>query len=268
MTDRGGDRGGVEGNDGPADRGAPEVIVALDHPEAGAALELVDRLPEGTWYKVGLELFAAEGPALVERLAGRGHPIFLDLKLHDIPNTVAGATRAAARLGVRLLTVHASGGSEMIRAASEAAGETSGRSTASAGEGSAAGDPGDEGLRILAVTVLTSLDDALLGDVMGREASVEASVGRLAALAYGAGADGAVASVDECTAIKAICGPDFGVATPGIRLPGGEAHDQKRVATPADARAAGADWLVVGRAITAADDPVEALERVREAAAG
>ncbi len=231
----------------------PEVIVALDYPEAEPALAMVDRLPEGTWCKVGLELFVAEGPGFVERLAGRGHPIFLDLKLHDIPNTVAGATRAAARLGVGLLTVHASGGSEMIRAAAEA-------SEASEAEGG--------GLRILAVTVLTSLDDRLLGDVMGREASVEASVGRLAALAHGAGADGAVASVGECSAIKAICGAEFGVATPGIRLPGGDAHDQRRVATPADARAAGADWMVVGRAITDADDPAAALERVREHAVG
>lgn len=234
---------------------SPAPIVALDYPSADEALAMVERLPEGTWYKVGLELFAAEGPAFVERLAARGHPIFLDLKLHDIPNTVAGAVRAAAGLGARLLTAHASGGAEMIGAAVEAA-------------RTATRPPAEGGLRILAVTVLTSLDDALLEDVMGTGARVEEAVGRLAALAGGAGATGAVASVGECSAIKAICGPDFRVATPGIRLAGGEAHDQKRVATPADAREAGADWIVVGRAVTRAADPAAALERVRESAAG
>jgi orotidine-5'-phosphate decarboxylase len=236
---------------GSAPRHAPEVIVALDVPDAGAALELADRLPAGTWVKVGLELFTAAGPAVVERLAVRDHPVFLDLKIHDIPNTAAGAVRSASRVGARLLTVHASGGRTMLQAAAAAADEAERDSSR---------------LRLLAVTVLTSLDDEALSEVMGRGASAEEAVGRLAALARGAGMDGAVASVAECRAVKAVCGESFLVATPGIRLEGGAAHDQKRIATPAEARAAGADFLVVGRAITAADDPAAALARVRDEA--
>jgi len=227
----------------------PDVIVALDYPEPEAALALVARLPEGTWYKVGLELFTRAGPPIVERLAGEGRHVFLDLKLHDIPNTVAGAVRSAARLGARLLTVHASGGEAMLRAAADAAGE------------------GDASLRLLAVTVLTSLDDAGLTAVMGAGARVEETVGRLAGLARESGIDGAVSSVAECRAIKLACGEEFLVVTPGIRLAGQGAQDQKRVATPATARAAGADYLVVGRSITAADDPAAALAAVREALA-
>lgn len=238
------------------DVGAPEVIVALDVPDAEAALALAGRLPRGAWVKVGLELFTAAGPAVVESLSGRGHPVFLDLKVHDIPNTAAGAVRSAARLGARLLTVHASGGRAMLEAAAEAA-----RAAETAAGASSGGR-----LRLLAVTVLTSLDDAALGEVMGRGAGTEEAVGRLAALAEGSGIDGAVASVAECRAVKAVCGEDFLVATPGIRLAGGDTHDQKRVATPAEARAAGADYLVVGRAITASEDPRGALARVREEA--
>lgn len=241
--------------------GSPEVVVALDVPDADAALTLAGRLPTGTWVKVGLQLFTAAGPPVVGRLTDRGHPVFLDLKVHDIPNTAAGAVRSAARLGVRLLTVHASGGRAMLEAAAAAAREAR-------GAGRAGANPGAEGLRLLAVTVLTSLDDAALSEVMGEGARAEEAVGRLAALAEGAGIDGAVASVQECRAVKALCGERFLVATPGIRLAGGDAHDQARVATPGDARAAGADYLVVGRAITTADDPASALERVRREAGG
>lgn len=247
------------------ERRAPEVIVALDYPEEEAAMGLVNRLPPGTSYKVGLELFTRSGPAIVRRLVDGGHPVFLDLKLHDIPRTVAGAVRAAAALGVRLLTVHASGGAEMLRAAAEAAGEGGGR-----GHGDRAGREAGR-LRILAVTVLTSLDDRGLADVMGPDASVEEAVGRLAGLARECGADGAVASVAECRAIKLSCGEEFLVAAPGIRPAGEEAHDQRRVATPAIAREAGADFLVVGRPVTGSADPAEALRRVRreaEATAG
>jgi len=226
---------------------SPRVVVALDFPGAAAALSMAGRLPAGTWVKVGLELFTAAGPGVVEHLSGKGHPVFLDLKVHDIPNTAAGAVRSAAGLGVRLLTVHASGGRAMLEAAAEAA-------------------PG--GLRLLAVTVLTSLDDVALAEVMGEGAGAEEAVGRLAALARGSGIDGAVASVRECRALKAVCGEEFLVATPGIRLAGGDVHDQKRVATPADAREAGSDFLVVGRAITAAADPAAALARVRREAGG
>jgi orotidine-5'-phosphate decarboxylase len=203
--------------------------------------------------KVGLELFTREGPPIVEQLVGAGRRVFLDLKLHDIPNTVAGAVRAAAGLGAELLTVHASGGEAMLRAAVEAAAET--------------GDPGRVGraLRLLAITVLTSLDDASLATVMGRGAGVEETAGRLAGLARETGVHGAVCSVAEARAIRVACGSEFLVVTPGIRLAGDSADDQRRVATPEIARAAGADFLVVGRSISRAADPEAALARIREA---
>lgn len=226
-----------------------EVIVALDYPSPEPARSLVDRLPEGTWYKVGLELFTAAGPDFVRRMADRGHPVFLDLKLHDIPNTVAGAVRSAAGLGAGLITVHAAGGKEMVAAAAEEAG--------------AADD-----LRVLAVTVLTSLGEEDVASVLGEGADVGETVLRLARVARDAGADGAVASVAECRRLKTALGRGFRVATPGIRLPGDFAHDQRRVATPEDAAAAGADYLVVGRSITRARDPAAALRAVKESAGG
>ena len=227
----------------------PEVIVALDYPDPETAFELVERLPEGTWYKVGLELFTRSGPPVVRRLVDEGRHVFLDLKLHDIPNTVAGATRAAAAMGVRLLTLHASGGEAMLRAAAEAVREENQKS---------GGDT-----RLLAITVLTSLDDASLSSVMGEGSGVEQAVGRLAGLARESGVHGVVSSVGECRAVKLACGPEFLVVTPGIRLSGEGAQDQKRVATPAVAKSAGADFLVVGRSITRAEDPSAALERIR-----
>lgn len=252
------------------------MVVALDFPDAAAALSMAGRLPAGTWVKVGLELFTAAGPEVVERLSAEGHPVFLDLKVHDIPNTAAGAVRSAAGLGARLLTVHASGGRAMLEAAAGAAREAgpggpAGEAASAGGAGVAGASPDaapDDRLRLLAVTVLTSLDNAALAEVMGDGASAEEAVGRLAAVARGAGIDGAVASVQECKAVKAVCGEEFLVATPGIRLAGGDVHDQKRVATPADARDAGSDFLVVGRAITAAADPAAALGRVRREAGG
>lgn len=230
-------------------RSVPEVIVALDYPDTESAFELVGRLPEGTWYKVGLELFTRGGPPVVRRLVEEGRHVFLDLKLHDIPNTVAGATRAAAAMGVRLLTLHASGGEAMLRAASDAVRE---ENLLSGGD-----------TRLLAITVLTSLDDASLSAVMGEGSGVEQAVGRLAGLARESGVDGVVSSVGECRAVKLACGPEFLVVTPGIRLSGEGAQDQKRVATPAVAKSAGADFLVVGRSITRADDPAAVLERIR-----
>lgn len=227
----------------------PEVIVALDYPDPAPAFELVNRLPAGTWYKVGLELFTRGGPSVVRRLVDEGRHVFLDLKLHDIPNTVVGATRAAAAMGVRLLTLHASGGEAMLRAAAAAVGEENEKS---------GGDT-----RLLAITVLTSLDDDSLAAVMGSGSDVERAVGRLAGLARESGVHGVVSSVRECRAVKLACGPGFLVVTPGIRLAGEGTQDQKRVATPAVARAAGADFLVVGRSITGADDPSAALERIR-----
>ena len=224
----------------------PEVIVAVDVPEAAAALDLIGKLPGDAWIKIGLELFAREGPAIVSRLVDEGRDVFLDLKLHDIPNTVAGAVRNVASLGARLLTVHASGGESMLRAAAGAAGEA------------------DDGtLKLLAVTVLTSLDNSEIAAVMGSGAEVEVAVGRLAGLARESGIDGVVSSVAECRAVKLSCGEGFLVATPGIRLAHMGADDQKRVATPSVAAQAGADFIVVGRAITGADDPAEALRKVR-----
>ena len=236
---------------------APEVIVALDVPEPEDAFGLVDRLPSDTWYKVGLELFTRAGPPVVERLVGEGRHVFLDLKLHDIPNTVAGAVRSVARLGVELLTIHGAGGEAMLRAAVAAASEA----RAAAGPSGGSRRP----LRLLAITVLTSLDDAALAAVMGPGASVEATAGRLAGLARESGVDGAVCSVNEAHAVRLACGADFLVVTPGIRLAGESGDDQRRVATPAVARAAGADFLVVGRSITRAADPAAALARIREA---
>lgn len=225
-----------------------EVVVALDYPSEGEAREMAGRLPRGTWCKVGLELFAAAGPGFVEELAEAGHPVFLDLKLHDIPNTVRGAVRSAVRTGARLLTVHATGGGEMVAAAAEAAREFA---------------PAGAPVEVLAVTVLTSLDAGGLARVMGEGTDVNAAVLRLSELARESGADGAVASVGECRRLKEELGEGFRVATPGIRLPGDSRHDQQRVATPADAAAAGADFLVVGRTVTRAADPDDALERVR-----
>lgn len=226
-----------------------EIVVALDVPSRDEALELVDLLGDaGGFYKVGLELFTREGPRVLRDLRERGKRIFLDLKLHDIPNTVRGAVEAAADEGVELLTVHAAGGPAMLEAAAEAA-------------------PGG-GLRLLGVTILTSLSASDVGAVWGRDVpSVRDEVVRLAALGREAGLDGVVASALEAEVLKRQHGQGFLVATPGIRLAGESAHDQARVATPAEAVAAGADYLVVGRSVTAADDPASALERMREEAA-
>jgi orotidine-5'-phosphate decarboxylase len=227
----------------------PIPIVALDVPDGEAARAMLERLgPRADFVKVGLQLFTAEGPAIVRTLRERGCRVFLDLKLQDIPNTVAHAVESAARMEVDLLTVHASGGAEMLRAAREAA-----------------AGPAEGGPALLAVTVLTSLSDAQLAEAWGREdASAAREAPRLAALAAEAGIDGVVASVHEVAAIRAAA-PGLRVLTPGIRLPGDAAGDQARVATPADAVRVGADYLVLGRTVTAASDPRAAMERVHRA---
>lgn len=234
-----------------------EIVVALDVPSRDEALELVDLLGDaGEFYKVGLELFTREGPPVLRDLRERGKRIFLDLKLHDIPNTVRGAVEAAADEGVELLTVHVAGGPAMLEAAAEAA--------EGAGSVGAPGAPGG-GLRLLGVTILTSLSASDVGAVWGRDVpSVRDEVVRLAALGREAGLDGVVASALEAEVLKRQHGQGFLVATPGIRLAGEPAHDQARVATPAEAVDAGADYLVVGRSVTAADDPASALDRMRE----
>ncbi|NNF39666.1 MAG: orotidine-5'-phosphate decarboxylase [Gemmatimonadetes bacterium] len=226
-----------------------ELILPLDQPSQREALALVDAMGEGvSFYKVGLELFTREGPGVVRALHGRRKRVFLDLKLHDIPNTVAGAVRAAAELDVELLTVHAGGGRAMLEAAAEAARDTA-----------------DGALRLLAVTVLTSLSEEGLGESWGRGIDdVGAEVLRLAELAKASGIDGVVSSAHEVAGLRRTLGPDAVLVTPGIRLPGGDAHDQARVATPDTAVADGADYLVVGRAITGARDPHAALAAVLE----
>ena len=226
-----------------------QVIIALDVPTLDEALGLVDSLGDETdFYKVGLELFTREGPSVVQALATRDKRIFLDLKLHDIPNTVTRAVTRARDLDVDFLTLHTTGGRPMMEAAAEAAGTD---------------------LTLLGVTVLTSLTASDLGNSWGREVdSIGDEVVRLARLAQESGVGGVVASVREAASIKEAVGTDLVVVTPGIRLAGDAAHDQARVSTPAHAVAAGADYLVVGRSVTLALDPVEALRQVCVQAAG
>jgi orotidine-5'-phosphate decarboxylase len=220
----------------------PIPIVALDVPSLSAAKELVRRLGPGPdFFKVGLQLYTKEGPAVVEWLRGAGKKVFLDLKLHDIPNTVKGAAASAAALGVDLLTVHAIGGEEMIRAAVEGAGSTG----------------------ILGVTVLTSFDEAAYGEAIGAPGiKLTNAVNRLAAATAKAGARGVVCAGAEAAGIRAQHGADFGTLVPGVRPPDGEVNDQARTSTPADLRNAGATWAVLGRAVTAAKDPGRAYSEI------
>jgi orotidine-5'-phosphate decarboxylase len=226
------------------------LIVALDFPSAAAALELACQL-QGTcrWFKVGMELYYAAGNAVIEHLRERGFEVFLDLKLHDIPNTVAGAVRSVAGVGASLLTVHAGGGEQMLRAAAAAA--------------SAPGSP-----RLLAVMVLTSMDAAELSAV-GVTDTPAAQVLRLAQLARTVGIDGLVCSPEEVAVVRESMGPGALLVTPGIRPAGSAVGDQSRVATPAEAIAGGASMLVVGRPITQAPDPAKAaaaiLDEIRQA---
>lgn len=225
-------------------------IVALDVPNAAAARDLVQRLGASCdFYKVGLELFSAEGPSIVSWLRAEGKRVFVDLKLHDIPNTVRSAARSVARHGASLLTIHASGGGEMIAAA-----------VAGAKEGSPNGAAPCE---ILGVTILTSLDGPAVAEAWGRPAvDVSAEVLRLAALVRANGAAGIVCSGHEAAAVYAAHGEQLGLLIPGIRLPGGETHDQRRVMTPQAAADAGAKWLILGRAVTEANDPAQAMATV------
>lgn len=221
-----------------------ELIIALDVPTADEALALVERIGDDVdFYKVGSSLFTRSGPAFVDALRDRGKRVFLDLKFHDIPNTVANAVEAAASLRVDLLTLHASGGPAMMRAALEAA--------------------GDAGPRIVAVTLLTSLGAAEVEGIWGRELhSMREEVARLAGLAAEAGMHGIVASAHEIEAVKRRHGADFLVVTPGIRPADGVRGDQVRAATPAAAASAGADYLVVGRPVVAAPDAAVAARAI------
>ncbi len=221
----------------PRDR----ICAAVDFPTWSAAEPFARAVaPEVGMLKVGLELFAAEGPAAVRMAAALGRPVFLDLKLHDIPNTVEGAARSAAESGAALLTVHASGGAEMVRAAVRGA---AGR------------------LRVIAVTVLTSLDDAALEGIGLRGPSL-AAVLRLGRLAVAAGAAGLVCSPREAAALRADLGPSPLLVVPGVRPAGADRGDQARVATPAEAVRAGADVLVIGRPLREGSDPAAAARRI------
>jgi orotidine-5'-phosphate decarboxylase len=219
------------------------LAVALDFPNTTQALSLVDRLGRTCrWYKVGMELYYAVGNSIVQQLRDRGFNVFLDLKLHDIPNTVAGAVRSAAQAGASLLTVHASGGAAMMSAAAVAA--------------SSPGSP-----RLLAVTVLTSMDAEELAGI-GITTSPAEQVLRLAKLAQQAGINGMVCSPEEVAILRKETGPDSLLVIPGIRPAGSTIEDQKRIATPARAIAQGASMLVVGRPITRAADPTAAAEAI------
>jgi orotidine-5'-phosphate decarboxylase len=222
-------------------RSLDRLIVALDFPDAGSALALVDRLEGSTsWFKVGLELYIAEGNSLVAELKRRGCSVFLDLKLHDIPNTVAGAVGSAARLGVDMLTVHAGGGPAMLEAAAAGA---------------------EERPDLLAVTVLTSMDSAQL-EATGIRDSPSVQVERLATMALNCGVEGIVCSPVEIANLRRRVGNEPLLVIPGIRPEGSASNDQRRIATPAAAIAAGASYLVVGRPITQAADPLSAVQAI------
>ena len=222
----------------------PRLAVALDIPDADSARAIAAQLHgHADVLKIGLELFTAEGPALVREFSDAGWGIFLDLKLHDIPATVERAVARTVNLGVELLTLHASGGPAMLAAAAR------GRATAASP-------------KLLGVTILTSMDQAQMAAV-GLEGTPSEAVDRLCGLAQENGCDGVVASVLEAAAIKAARGADFLVVAPGIRPAGSARDDQARVATPADAVLAGADYLVVGRPILRASDPVAAADSIR-----
>ena len=225
----------------------PEIITALDVPDSKAMAQLVDSLPdELEWYKLGLELFCAEGPDALQPLKDRNKSIFLDLKLHDIPRTVARAVKSACKHNVQMITLHAFGGFEMLRAAAESAAEF-----------------GETRPKLLAVTVLTSLDETDFKD-LGVSRSPRDEVRELARLAVRAGVDGLVCSPQEVGALRKELGPEPLLVTPGIRLPSNASDDQKRVATPADATRDGASHLVVGRPITQASDPLAALSAIQD----
>jgi len=225
----------------PKDR----ILVALDTPDVDRAATLAVATADAVGgVKIGLEFFNANGPSGVRQVVGTGVPLFLDLKFHDIPNTVAGAVRSVAPLAPLIVNLHAAGGPEMMKAGKAAA--------VSEAERLGVSPP-----RVIAVTVLTSLDDGDLSAV-GQGSDTRAQALRLATLTRDCGLDGVVCSPLEIEAIRAACGPDFTLVVPGIRPAGAEVGDQKRVMTPADAVAAGADYMVIGRPITAAADPAAA----------
>lgn len=222
------------------------ILVALDFDNAQQTMELVDRLqPERCRLKVGKELFTSEGPQLVEALQNKGFDIFLDLKFHDIPNTVAKAVKAAGNLGVWMVNVHASGGQRMMEAARESLANFQTKP------------------ELIAVTVLTSMEQSDLAGI-GLNIDPQEQVKRLAKLTQESGLDGVVCSAQEATMLKDLCGQDFKLITPGIRPSFAQQGDQRRVMTPAEAKIAGVDYMVIGRPITQAEDPIEALTLIEQ----
>lgn len=228
----------------PIEEARKRLIVALDVADAASAARLVGQLEKTCqWFKVGLELFVAAGPAVIEPLVARGHSVFLDLKFHDIPNTVAGAVRSAAALGARMINVHGAGGPAMLAAAKAAL------------EGI------DDPPELLAVTMLTSMDQDQ-ARAIGLDRSPAEQVELLARMGLNAGIRGFVCSPQEVGALRTLTGPDGVLVTPGIRPAGAAVGDQKRIATPAEALRNGASYLVVGRPINQAADPAEAAEAI------
>ncbi len=226
------------------------IIVALDFPNSAQALTLAELLdPSLCRVKVGKELFTREGPALVKALINSGFEVFLDLKFHDIPNTVAAAVRAAAELGVWMVNVHASGGPRMMEAAQQAIAPM-----------------GENAPLLTAVTVLTSMEQGEL-TAIGVNRSIEEHVGALAALAKNCGLDGVVCSANEAAVLRKAQGAGFLLVTPGIRPADSEHGDQRRVASPSEALARGSDYLVIGRPITRADSPLDSLKRIAQSIA-
>lgn len=230
---------------------AGRIMVALDYPNAEAATSLIQQL-EGIpcYMKVGMQLFYAAGPEFVRELKSRGYRVFLDVKMHDIPNTVKGGANSVTKLGVDMFNVHAAGGAQMMQAAMAGV------------EEALAADPSLQKPTVIAVTQLTSTNEHVMNEEIGIAGSVADCVVRYAALAKQAGLDGVVASPQEVTLIKEACGPSFQTITPGIRPAGSAMGDQSRVMTPAEAFEQGTDYIVVGRPITAAANPREALESI------
>ncbi|MFC3040270.1 orotidine-5'-phosphate decarboxylase [Virgibacillus xinjiangensis] len=224
-----------------------DVYIALDFPEGAAAENFLKQNQlEGVPVKVGMELFYREGPIIIEKLKDRGHPVFLDLKLHDIPTTVMKAMSNLAKLQVDMVNVHALGGGEMIHYAKE---------------GLLAGSSTGKGPKLIAVTVLTSMEEATIQEDLKLSGSLVDNTVHLAELSHEHGADGVVCSVHEASQIKEACSADFLTVTPGIRLDGTDSNDQKRVASPRYAKENNADIIVIGRSVTKADDPRAAYER-------
>ncbi|MGE7948220.1 orotidine-5'-phosphate decarboxylase [Lysinibacillus sp. NPDC093688] len=225
-------------------------ILALDFPGETEVLNFLKHFNEPLFVKIGMELYMQEGPDIVRKVKDLGHDIFLDLKLHDIPNTVGSAMKGLAKLGVDLVNVHAAGGRPMMEAALE---------------GLEAGTPaGRERAALIAVTQLTSTTEEQMQAEQKIALSLQESVLHYASLTKQAGLNGVVCSVHEAKAIAEVCGEDFLRVTPGIRLAGGDAHDQKRIATPDGAKRDGSSLIVVGRAVTGAQDPVAAYKIVSE----